>query len=326
MIITITPNPALDITYAVASLTLGESHRISDVVERAGGKGLNVAAVLTSMGRDTIAVAPVGADDRSRFATDLDIRGVPHQFVDSPNPTRRSIAVVEATGRATLFNEQGAAQPTSVWDAVSQRVSTLAAPGSVLTVSGSLPPGFDPEWVRHLVEGARAAGVLTVLDISGPSLLRALAAGPTLVKPNRSEACETLASIHGGASSSASPGEELLAVAAARALVEAGARCAVVSDGADGITVVHEDLILRGWLPTPLRGNPTGAGDALTAALAADLDSGGGLPHGRDAWADVLRRGVAWSAAAVLQLVAGIIDEADVIRLLPTVAIEEITP
>ena len=37
MIVTFTPNPALDITYAVPHVALGESHRVASVSERAGG-------------------------------------------------------------------------------------------------------------------------------------------------------------------------------------------------------------------------------------------------------------------------------------------------
>ena len=38
MIITVTPNPALDITYAVPSVALGASHRVASVSERAGAR------------------------------------------------------------------------------------------------------------------------------------------------------------------------------------------------------------------------------------------------------------------------------------------------
>lgn len=326
MIVTVTPNPALDITYAVEALALGESHRVADVIERAGGKGLNVAAVLASMGREVVAVAPVGTDDRARFAGDLAARGVPHRLVASPIPTRRSVAIVEPGGRATLLNEPGVAPPQAVWDEVGRQVSALATPGSVTTVSGSLPPDVDPDLILRLTEQAQAARGHVVLDVRGPALLRALAAGPALVKPNRSEAAESLASRLGRSHSTADLVAGISPVDAARGLVEAGARSAVISDGAEGIALVHEDVILWAWLPTPVRGNPTGAGDALTAALAADIEESGGLPRGRDAWAQVLRRAVAWSAAAVRQPVAGIVDPADCARMLPQVAVEEIRP
>ena len=316
MIVTLTPNPALDITYAVPAVVLGDSHRVGSVSERAGGKGLNVASVLTAMGHRAVAVAPVGESDAALFAADLDARRVPHRLVGSPVPTRRSVAVTEASGRATLLNEAGVAQSRRVWERVADEVAALAPGAGVLTISGSLPPGTDPDLVRHLVALAHEGGLRVVLDVSGIHLSKALGAGPDLVKPNRVEAAVTLSGL--------GRGEVPTVPGAARALVAAGARAAVVSDGSDGLVLVHDDTSLRARLPRSVSGNPTGAGDALTAALATDIDLAGALPQGRDAWAAALRRGVAWSAAAVLQPVAGAVDPADVDRLLPTVEIEEI--
>ncbi|GAA2498228.1 hexose kinase [Terrabacter carboxydivorans] len=318
MIVTVTPNPALDITYAVPVVALGESHRVASVSERAGGKGLNVAAVLTAMRHQAVAVAPAGETDIDLFRSDLSARRVPHRLVPSPCPTRRSVAVVEAGGRATLFNEPGVGQSQRVWDRVVDEVSALAPQASVLTVSGSFPPGTDAELVRRLVRLAQDADLRVVLDVSGVHLSRVLGLGPDLVKPNRVEAAQTVTGL--------GRGEVPSVPVAARALVAAGARAALISDGTNGLVLAHEDVLLRAYLPRPLSGNPTGAGDALTAALAADLDGIGDLPQGVDAWSAVLRRGVAWSAAAVLQPVAGAVDPADVDRLLAAVEIEELRP
>lgn len=317
MIVTLTPNPALDVTYAVRSVALGGSHRVTDVRARAGGKGVNTASVLTAMGCPCVAVAPVGGASRAAYAADLRRRGVRADLVDSPVDVRRSVAVVEADGRATLFNEAGAAQPLAVWGRVVDAVRALMSTASVLAISGSLPEGVDPDFVPDLTREAVSRGVQVILDVAGDSLTRSLAARPALVKPNLSEAAATLVGAGRG---------HLGAADAARMLVEAGAGAAIVSQGAKGLTALTRDsALLHASLPQPLRGNPTGAGDALTAALAAELDARGGLPTRRDELASVLSRAVAWSAAAVLQPVAGMLDPADVDRLRPSVEIKEIT-
>ena len=315
MIVTVTPNPAVDLTYAVDTVMLGSSHRVGEVHERAGGKGLNVASVLTAMGHHAVAVAPVGADELAAFATDLTERNISHRLVESPRRTRRSVAVVDAAGEATLFNEPGDTPPAAVWARLAEAIVALAPRASVLTISGSLPGGAPDDVVERLATEASRAGLNVVLDVGGAPLARALRAGPTLVKPNRAEA--TAARL--GWSRDATPTPADLAFA----LVDAGAEAALVTDGANGIRLRHGDVNLRAWLRDPLRGNATGAGDALTASLAADIEALGGLPSGHEAWADVLRRGVAWSAAAVLQPVAGVVDPDEVERLLPAVEIEE---
>jgi fructose-1-phosphate kinase PfkB-like protein len=89
----------------------------------------------------------------------------------------------------------------------------------------------------------------------------------------------------------------------------------VASLGPDGILLVGPDgSVLRGALEQPLRGNPTGAGDAVVAAVAA------GLAAGCD-WEQLLADAVAWSAAAVLQPVAGRVDDGDIARLRAAVRI-----
>lgn len=314
MILTLTPNPAHDITYAVESVTLGESHRVLEVHERAGGKGVNAASVLTAMGVPCVAVAPVGGPGSAAYAADLRARGVPAELIQSEVVTRRSVAVVDSAGEVTIFNEAGAPQPDAVWAEVSSAVARLAPGASVLTISGSLPPGTDPDLVLLLVREAQQHGLRVILDGTGEPLVRGLAAGPAIAKPNLTEASHAFA-----------PGvDAMTAGEAALRLVGAGARAAIVSDGPRGLTLLAEGVRLHARLPIPLGGNPTGAGDALTASLAADLALVDDLPAGRDAWAEVLRRGVAWSAAAVLQPVAGAVDPGDVLRILPTVEIEEI--
>ncbi|WP_353509318.1 hexose kinase [Intrasporangium sp.] len=315
MIVTLTPNPAIDITYVVPTVTLGESHRIEQVHERAGGKGVNVASVLTGLGRHAVAVAQIGADDLAAFATDLSDRGLSHRLVESPCRTRRSVAVVDDRGEATLFNEAGEAPPDSVWRRMVEALAALAPTASVVTISGSLPAGAPDDLVERLTKEAHRAGLHVVLDVGGPALAHALRAHPTLVKPNRSEAEATQL----GWPRSVPPTTSDLLVA----LADHGAEAAVVSDGVNGIRLLHDDVHLRAWLREPLKGNATGAGDALTASLAADIETLGGLPRGRDAWAEVLMRAVAWSAAAVLKPIAGVVDPTDIERLMASAEVEE---
>jgi 1-phosphofructokinase family hexose kinase len=314
MIVTLTPNPAADVTYGVDAVHLGDSHRVHDVTERAGGKGVNVASVLTGLGEHAVAVAPVGAADLAAWAADLTERGVSHRLVESPSATRRSIAVVEADGRTTLFNEAGQRQPDGVWTRVAAALAALSDQAEVITVSGSLPTDAPDDLVARFVVEAGRRGLHTVVDCGGPALAAVLPAGPTLVKPNRSEAM--------GVRSWERAAEPTLADLAFY-LVDSGAQAALVTDGARGVQLLHDDVELRAWLPNPLQGNPTGAGDAMTASLAVDLRDASGLPSGADAWAEVLRRAVAWSAAAVLQPVAGVVDPDDAARLLQSVEIEE---
>jgi len=305
VILTVTLNPALDVTYRVPRVELHASHRVREVTQLAGGKGVNVASVLHQRGLQCIATGLLGGLGGQQVRADLDARGIAHDFAGCCGETRRSVSVVsEADGDATVFNEPGPEVGPGDWQAFEDHLGGLLRRlrPAVVVVSGSLPPGVPADACGRVVAAARAGGARTVVDTSGPALLEALAAGPDVVKPNREELA--------AATGERDPG------AGALLLQRSGARDVLVSGGADGLVLVEPGgAVTRAWLAEPLSGNPTGAGDAAVAALAA------GLALGR-ATRDTLRDAVAWSAAAVLHPVAGHTRPADIDRLLPMVRIE----
>ncbi|WP_027479340.1 1-phosphofructokinase family hexose kinase [Gryllotalpicola ginsengisoli] len=289
MILTVTPNPALDQTYTLDALRVGEVMRVDAPAVRAGGKGVNVARVLAEQGEHVRAVVPLGGATGERFAAELTGAGVPFLPVPVAAATRGSVAIVDTgADRTTVMNEKGAALTAAEADAVVHAARGALTGTSVLVVSGSLPPGFPPEHVAALVRLAHEAGALAVADVVGEALLAACAAGADAVKPNHHELLATT-------------GHDDPA-AGARALLDAGARLVVVTLGERGMLAVGADdpaRVVRARLAEPLRGNPTGAGDAAVAALAL------GLARDERELPALLRRAVAWSAAAVAHPLAG---------------------
>ena len=305
VIVTVTPNAALDITYEVDELVPHQSHRITAVRQRAGGKGVNVASVLAGMGRPVIATGLLGGTVGDEIRADLDSRGVAARFVDHEGSSRRTVNVVStALGDATVFNEPGPEIAAHGWQALVDGVRDLVADvrPAVLVLAGSLPRGVPDDGYAELVDLGHQLGARVIVDADGAVLRGALVSGPDLVAPNLVELARTTGT------------SDL--VEGAAALRDLGARDLAVSCGADGLVLVPEQG--AGWwarLPAPLTGNPTGAGDALVAALAAGLAEG-------SSWPQVVPDAVAWSAAAVLQGVAGEVDPDDVARLLPQVLME----
>lgn len=297
MILTVTPNPALDVTYRVPELLPGTEHRTPAPVVRAGGKGVNVARALRATGREPLVVGPCGGPDGDALAARLADDGLAHRLVPVGGVTRRTVTVVDDRGTATGLYEAGPQLGPAEWAAVADTVRAALPDAGVLVVSGSLPPGVPADAVARLVADAHRAGVPAVVDTSGAALTAAAAAGPALVKPNAAELREATGTDG--------------VVAGARALLRAGARAVLASLGADGMVLVSGPRAtpLRCRPPAGLRViNPTGAGDAGVAAAASALDEGLDPPA-------LLRRGVAWSAAAVTAGTAGELDP-DTVRAL----------
>ncbi|MFI7321658.1 1-phosphofructokinase family hexose kinase [Streptomyces venezuelae] len=304
MILTVTLNAALDITYRVPALTPHASHRVTEVTERPGGKGLNVARVLAALGHDVTVTGFAGGDTgrtlRDRLATE------PH-ITDALAPvagaTRRTLAVVDAaTGDTTQLNEPGPAVAPAEWAAFLDSYEELVRRDGMTAVAlcGSLPPGVPVGAYALLIRSARAARVPVLLDTSGEPLRRGVAARPDIVKPNADELAELTGSHE--------PDR------ATRDARRRGAHAVVASLGADGLLAVTADGGWRARPPKRVRGNPTGAGDSAVAGLLSGLAEQ--LP-----WPDRLARAVALSAATVVAPVAGEFDPATYKDLLPRVAV-----
>ena len=303
MILTVTPNVALDITYRVDQLTPGSSHRVRGVKERAGGKGINVASVLHALGHETMIFGFIGNATAAAVTTDLARGGLAHELIPIEGPTRRSIAVVDSSnGEATLFNEPGPRVPASNWEDLEAMLTARLPEATALVVSGSLPPGADDDACARLVRLAAAHRVTVLVDTVGAALLQAAAAGADIVKANSSELLDTT-----GLSD---------VTAAATALRRRGAKAVVASLGAAGMTAFTPGGSWRAAPPTRIVGNPTGSGDAATAALIAGAVAGA-------PWPDRLRDAVALSAAAVTQPTAGSFDMDHYVRFVPQVVVEE---
>ncbi|MDH2391569.1 1-phosphofructokinase family hexose kinase [Streptomyces sp. HNM0663] len=288
MILTVTLNAALDVTWHVDRLTPRSSHRVETAHERAGGKGINVARVLAFLGHTPVATGLAGGPTGRLIREGLHATGIRDEFVDVAGDSRRTLAVVSHDdGDATVFNGRGPQVTEAEWEAFRQHYASLLPEARVVVLSGSVPPGLPGNAYAQLIRDAAKAGAATVVDTSGPALTATLKAGPDVVKPNADEI-------------TAATGRHDLQVAAA-ALRAWGACTVVASAGPEGLYALTPD---GGWLAKPperLSGNPTGAGDACVAALAAGLAAGA-------PWADTLREAVALSAAAVPCPVAGDVD------------------
>lgn len=314
MILTVTLNTALDIGYRVPRLERHGTHRVREVRVRPGGKGLNVARVLTALGHDTVATGFAGGRTGEEVRTLLAGHGeeaapgagsLTDALVAIEGETRRTVAVIdEATGDTTQLNEPGPHVSPEEWTAFLAVFRKLLAGEhgrcQAIALCGSLPPGVPVGAYGTLVREAKNAGVPVLLDTDGEPLRRGLAARPDVVKPNVAE----LAGITG-------TNEPLRAAREAR---RRGARAVAASLGPDGMLALTSDGMWRAAPPRRLAGNPTGAGDSAVAGLLSGLVEE--LP-----WPERLVRAVALSAATVTAPVAGEFDAHTYAELLPLVEV-----
>lgn len=294
-LLTVTPNPAIDVTYTVPRQVIGETVRVTDVQRRPGGKGLNVARVMRALGGDAATLQPLGGDTGRWIADELRAAGLPVIPCPVSAPSRTTVAVVDGIAHPTLYAEPGAALTTAEWHALTDAVGGAVGPGDWVVVAGSFPAGSAAGDVARLVHAAHDAGARVAVDTSGPLLVSAADGGADLVKANEAEIAEATGTAD--------------LQAAVRALGRRGATVMMSRGSRGAILREPSGAVLEQSAVTGVTGNPTGAGDAATAGLVL------ALAEGHDA-----RTALAWAAlcgaAAVMAPVAGEIDAA----VIPTLA------
>ena len=171
MILTVTLNAAIDRTLAVPNFRLGRRHRAVEQTAIAGGKGVNVARALRSLGRPVLATGAVGGGTGARIIEFLGHEEIPNDFVHVTDESRMSTAVIDPTdGVTTEINERGPALTGSEEAQVTERILYLAQGARICVLCGSLPRGLPVDLYGRLIEALRKNGVVTVLDCEGEPL------------------------------------------------------------------------------------------------------------------------------------------------------------
>ncbi|MDF2992651.1 MAG: 1-phosphofructokinase [Microbacterium sp.] len=290
MIVTLTANPSADRAVVLsAALAPGEVQRALSSREDAGGKGVNVARVVTAAGAPARAVVPVNAHDPYRML--LEDTGIALDLVEVSGRTRANLTITDPAGETTKLNLPGAELSTAEAEALVDGVVAASEGATWLVLAGSLPPGVPVSFYADLIRAVRerwgSAAPRIAVDASGAALAAVVAtACPDLIKPNHEELAELVGE-------DAASDVDVIAEASRRAatLVPERVASALVTLGADGALVFTADGAWRGRAPKIQVASTVGAGDSsLAGYLLADLE-GASAP-------DRLARSIAYGAAA----------------------------
>ncbi|MEH3147318.1 MAG: 1-phosphofructokinase [Methylobacterium frigidaeris] len=310
-VVTLTLNPAVDLTVTLDRLEPGSVHRAREARADAGGKGLNVARCLADWGVPVAACGLLGRDNAGPFEAVLAQKGIADRLIRVAGETRTNLKLLDrASGDTTDVNLPGLAAGPADLAAVAATLADLAAPGSLAVLAGSLPAGLAPETYADLTATLKARGARVVLDASGPALAAALAAEtlPDLVKPNRHELEEW---------AGARLASRAAVTEAARGLHRRGIALVVVSLGAEGALFVAGGEAWHAHPPAIPVASTVGAGDALVAGLVAGLHAGLPLP-------DTARLALAFAAGKLTRPGANLPDRAAVEALAASIRIEPV--
>ncbi|MGA9375394.1 MAG: PfkB family carbohydrate kinase, partial [Mycobacterium sp.] len=164
-----------------------------------------------------------------------------------------------------------------------------------IVLSGSLPPGAPDTWYADVVAQLAGQNCLVAVDTSDAPLAALAAAfgqaAPDIIKPNADELAGLTGTSAQALEDAAAQGNPMPVIAAARQLLDRGARSILVTLGAAGAVLVEPS---GSWLaaPPPITPRSTvGAGDSALAGYVRAALSGADAP-------ERLRMAVAYGSAA----------------------------
>ncbi|KAA9332034.1 1-phosphofructokinase family hexose kinase [Hymenobacter busanensis] len=300
-IVTLTLNPTVDKSTTVDKIVPDQKLRCEMPKFEPGGGGINVSRALRRLGSESLAVFPAGGPTGMRLQALLTAERIEQHAVPAAGETRENFVVVDASASQQYrFGMPGTPLSADEQQQVLAALQALSPAPDYLVISGSLPPGVEPDFLVDIVRMAHAAGTKVVADTSGPALQRVIEAGVYLIKPNLGELSK-LAGV--------SELDSAALATAAQGLIGEG-RCEIVvaSLGPQGACVVTRDLVDHIAAPAVKKRSTVGAGDSMVAGLVHALAAGESVRK-------AARLGVACGTAATMNPGTELFRKADVDKL-----------
>lgn len=309
MIVSVTLNPSVDFTLYVNGLVPNDTDRIMRVETDAGGKGVNLARVVSALDMPTVATGFLGGDAGAFVKSVLDRQAVPHRFVEVAGETRTNYSIEDGSGcPPTTLNTSGPHIDEAHWQALMKLVETLSRGANWTALGGSLPPGVPVDAYRTLCDLARSGGGKVALDADGEPARKGLEARPDFFKPNAKEAGRLLAC------NVDTDEQAVLAAEEIREYLSPEGVC-VVSLGARGAAMATPQKTLFGEGISVEARSTVGSGDSMMGAILVGLSKD--MKHGR-----ALELGLAAGAATAMTDGTTIADRDGIERLLPLARVE----
>lgn len=308
MIYTITLNPALDRTLWVERIRLDDSNRIKKEERYAGGKGIDVSRVLTTLGVNSTALGFVGGFTGEELEGRLLNEGISCDFLRISGETRTNIIINDmSTGNQTVYGASGPQiEPYELMQMI-HKIERLERPDTVI-ISGSLPPGVHPKIYLKIVEIAKAGKARVVLDADGEALIEGVKGFPEVIKPNIHELGRLM-------------GAELKEldeiIRAATDLQGRGIGLVLVSLGARGLLLIGKKERYLASHPAVSVKNTIGAGDSAVAGFVFGL-------AGNKTFKESLAFAVAAGTATTLMPGTALCRKEDFLQVLPQVQIHDL--
>ena len=284
-IVTLTLNPALDKSASVDHVVAERKLRCGQPRFDPGGGGINVARAITKLEGNALAVWTCGGPTGQLLREQLDEEGVSHRPIKSQAYTRENLVIFEESShRQFRFGMPGAHLTEDEVDRCIEELTSFDPPPGYLVLSGSLPPGVDPNLYARIA-GRISKECRVILDTSGESLKLGLDSNLFLIKPNVRELGQLVGKTI--------VDDDHIHDVASRLIDSGKVEVVLTSLGSAGAILTSKEVHEHIRAPTVEIRSKIGAGDSTVAGITLALSRGESL-------ANAARYGIAAGAAAVM--------------------------
>ena len=263
MILTITANPSVDISYNIENLKIDDVNRVDLVNKDAGGKGIHVSYVLNELGENVINSGFVGGKLGEFIEKRLDERKISHDFIKLEEETRNCIAIIHDNNQTEIL-EKGPKIGLEKEKEFLNYLEKISQNIEIMNISGSLPKGLDTSFYQKIIKFAKENKIFVSLDTSG-NTLKEIVKGeikPDLIKPNETEIKDIIEKEF------PENEEEIRKIFEKSPLKDIP--YVIISQGKDGAIFKIKNKIYKAIVPKVKAINPVGSGDStLAGALSA---------------------------------------------------------
>ncbi|SRR6266498_1703070 len=267
MILTVSPNVALDRVRVIRGFQAGKQNRALLEFLQPGGSGVHATNVIQSLGGDSTALGLLGGHTGELWKVEAEKRGLAYDMISIPDESRESFCLIDLDqGSVVESVAEGPTVTPDLKDALLARLETYLPKVDLLILSGSLPPGLPVNIYAEMIELARQYKVQTLADIHSEPLRVALTYQPWLIKTNLSEFHELLGRTTEHLAERIEASRELcrdMGITLALSMSEAGLLLATPDE-----QWLLTPPSIKMHLPEGLGQNVIGCGDALVGALA----------------------------------------------------------
>ncbi|MDU2582733.1 MAG: hexose kinase [Anaerococcus hydrogenalis] len=263
MILTITANPSVDISYDIENLKIDDVNRVELVNKDAGGKGIHVSYVLSELGENVINSGFVGGKLGEFIEKRLDERKISHDFIKLEDETRNCIAIIHDNNQTEIL-EKGPKLELEKEKEFLDHLEKISKNIEIINISGSLPKGLDESFYQKIIKFAKENKIFVSLDTSG-NTLKEIVKGeikPDLIKPNETEIKDIIEKEF------PENEEEIRKIFDKSPLKDIP--YVIISQGKNGAIFKIKNKIYKAKVPKVKAINPVGSGDStLAGALSA---------------------------------------------------------